>query len=164
MEAYCNSKGQIKGMPQRNVTDKDFRELAQQYHVRNGMSNLHEARINVLREKQAKQLERITAKQDLELSKLHSDSDQELQDLDIDFTDEETTLEHEFAERKKRLIARWTLAEAIERRKLENETGEAFGTLPPIAWPMMRRSSLSYKGSLLVEDGVVYDAALLEMI
>ena len=164
MEAYCNSKGQIEGMPQRTVTNKDFRELAQQYHVRNGMSNLHEARINVLREKQAKQLERITAKQEIELSKLTSDSEQELQDLDIDFTDEENALQQEFAERKKRLIARWTLAEAIERRKLENETGEAYGSLPAIAWPMMRRSSLSYKGSLLGEEGVVYDAALLEMI
>ncbi|MCJ1396254.1 hypothetical protein MMC18_009143 [Xylographa bjoerkii] len=132
MDAYCN--GRTAGMPRRKITEEDFKKLEQQYHIRSGMKSLHSARINVLREKQAKQLERIQAKQDNELSSSTSSMNTELQIHESQFHGEELDLQQDFWDRKKRILARWALAEAIERRKLEHETGQLFAPLPPIPW------------------------------
>lgn len=121
-------------MPSRVVTKTDYRQLEQQYHIRNGMDNLHASRINVLREKQGKQQERIMAKQETELETLESNFERQNEELDAKFREEEIKLQQEFAERKKRLVRRWGLAEAIERRKLEQATGETFEPLPSITW------------------------------
>ncbi len=134
MQAYCNPRSTVEGMPSRVVTKSDYRQLEQQYHIRNGMDNLHASRINVLREKQGKQQERIMAKQETELETLESDFERQNDELDAKFRDEEIQLRQEFAERKKRLVRRWGMAEAIERRKLEQATGETFEPLPPITW------------------------------
>lgn len=134
MQAYCNPRSTVAGMPNRVVTKNDYRQLEQQYHTRNGMDNLHTSRINVLRERQGKQLERITAKQEAELEALESSFEQQNEDLDAKFRQEERQLQQEFAERKNRLVTRWNLAEAIERRKLELLTGEEFGPLPVVKW------------------------------
>ena len=134
MQAYCNPRSTVAGMPSRVVTKSDYRQLEQQYHIRNGMDNLHTSRINVLRERQGKQQERIMAKQEAELETLESNFEQQNEEMDARFRDEEIRLRHEFAERKKRLVRRWALAEAIERRKLEQATGETFEPLPSIVW------------------------------
>ncbi|KAK4690926.1 hypothetical protein P7C71_g5973, partial [Lecanoromycetidae sp. Uapishka_2] len=134
MQAYCNPRSTVAGMPNRVVTKNDYRQLEQQYHTRNGMDNLHTSRINVLRERQGKQLERIMAKQETELDTLESDFERQNEELDVKFRQEERQLQQEFAERKNRLVARWNLAEAIERRKLELKTGEEFGPLPSVKW------------------------------
>lgn len=134
MQAYCNPGFTIEGMPARTVTKKDRRQLEQQQHVCNGIDNLHASRINVLRERQAKQLERIAAKQEAELERLGDELQQEMADLDAACEAEAVQLRREFSERKDRLVARWTLAEAIDRRRLEISTGETYGPLPVIAW------------------------------
>ena len=134
MQAYCNPGSTIEGMPARTVTRKDRRQLEQQRHVCNGMENLHASRINVLREKQAKQLERIAAKQEAELEKLADEIRQETEDIDAACEAEAVQLREGFSERKDRLVARWNLAEAIERRRLENRTGETYAPLPMISW------------------------------
>lgn len=168
MEAYCNPRSKVDGMPNRVVTRKDFHQLTQQYHVRNGMDNLHAARINVLREKQGKQLERVAAKQELELETLTEDLQMENANLEARSKQEEDGLQTEFAERKKRLVARWLLTEAIERRKLENETGEIYGSLPAVEWPdsTSKREELeqqTLKG--FARDAIMaYDTATLGMI
>ena len=74
------------------------------------------------------------AKQEVELETLESNFERQNEEMDAKFRDEETQLQHEFAERKNRLVRRWGLAEAIERRKLEQATGETFEALPPITW------------------------------
>ena len=134
MQAYCNPREHIEGMPKRVITRSDYEKLEQQYHVINGMENLHGSRINVLREKQAKQLERILGKQEQEIETLASNFEQANMDLDQKHETQERNLNREFAERKQRLIARWQMAEAIERRQLELETGEDYGPLPAIEW------------------------------
>lgn len=134
MQAYCNPRSTVVGMPNRVVTKNDYRQLEQQYHTRNGMDNLHTSRINVLRERQGKQLERISAKQDAELETLESSFEHQNEDLDAKLLIEEQQLKQEFAERKNRLVTRWSLAEAIERRKLELMIGEVFGPLPAVKW------------------------------
>lgn len=134
MQAYCNPRSTIEGMPRREVTKADYRQLEQQYHIRNGMDNLHASKINVLREKQAKQLERILAKQEAELAEAEAHFEQENRDLERRFRDEDKSQMIEFAQRKKRLVRRWDLMEGIERRRLELETEEEYGRLPDIAW------------------------------
>ncbi|KAL8796800.1 MAG: hypothetical protein Q9195_000883 [Heterodermia aff. obscurata] len=134
MQAYCNPKSTIAGMPTRVVTRKDYHQLEQQYHIRNGMDNLHKSRINVLREKQGKQLERISAKQEAELEELSDGYRKQVAELESSYDAEKEELRSEFGARKKRLLKRWALAEAIERRKIENETAESYGPLPAIPW------------------------------
>ena len=134
MEAYCNSPLLIEGMPVRTVTKKDFRGLAQQYHVRAGMESLHDARINVLRERQAKQVESVLARQQEELATLNERHRSELVELELTFSQKAAEDRLACEDRKRRLARRWALAEAITRRKLSIETGEEYAPLPPIAW------------------------------
>lgn len=98
------------------------------------MDNLHAARINVLREKQTKQLETVAAAQEAEMDMLRESHRAEIENLDADFTDEETALQREFQERRARLVRRWELAEAIERRRLHNLGEGELGPLPLVEW------------------------------
>lgn len=163
MQAYCNPRSTVQGMPDRVVTKNDYRQLEQQYHIRNGMDNLHASRINVLREKQGKQTERIMAKQEAELEALESEFERENDELDINFGEEERSLQQEFAERKKRLIRRWNLAELIERRKLELEKGVQYGPLPAVKWShdsneSRERRDERTRGEIAPEVNMAYDA------
>ena len=134
MEAYCHSPKSLYGMPTRVVTDKDYRELAQQYHVRDSMGRLHDSRINVLREKQTKQLERLTAQQEEELAKLDEELRSELEQADMDYQSTVAERALAFEERKRRLEKRWALAEAVARRRLEIDWGQSFAPLPVMVW------------------------------
>ena len=89
----------------------------------------------MLREKQARQLERVAAKQEAEAEELRERLKLEREDLERGFVEEEKVLKREFADRRGRLEARWALAEAIERRKLDIRTGEVHGPLLAIEWP-----------------------------
>lgn len=134
MEAYCNSSTLIEGMPVRRVTVKDFRGLAQQYHVRDGMESLHDSRINVLRERQAKQVETVIARQKEELATLDRQCQSDLGKLELAFS--QIAADGRLASEDRRLILtrRWALAEEIVRRRLEIETGEEYAPLTPIGW------------------------------
>lgn len=157
MQAYCNPRSTIEGMPSRLVTKKDYHRLEQQYHTRNGMDNLHTARIHVLREKQGKQFERISAKQETELVALAEDYRKQMIELEASSQTEEHHLQKEFAARKERSLRRWVLAEAIERRKLENMTGETYAPLPRVVWPdRLSRGEENAKD----EDGFASEAAI----
>ena len=133
MEAYCN--GRTAGMPVRNVTVEDHKKLAQQRHERNGLYNLHSARVNVLREQQAKQIERVAAKQAAEIAHAVKEMERELAQCEAEAEREERDLRTDLAERRGRIVSRWRLVEAIERQKLDNQTGEQHGPLPGIVWP-----------------------------
>ena len=137
MQAYCNTRESVVGMPVRNVTEADFKKLEQQFHVRNGMDNLHASRINVLREKQAKQMERVIDKQEKELMKQTEEFEREESELEDSARVEERDMERVFAERKARLVARWRIAEAIERKLLEVDMGESVAELPAMGWGRM---------------------------
>ena len=167
MQAYCNPKSNIAGMPTRVVSMKDYHLLEQQYHIRNGMDNLHKSRINVLREKQGKQLERISAKQEAERESLSDNHHKQLIELDSAHQSEKEQLRQEFEARKRRLISRWALTEAIERRKIENQTGESHGPLHALPWPDREGSagdpSSARKEEIFVDDNdavvTAHDAA-----
>lgn len=168
MQAYCSPRSVIEGMPNRIVTQQNYRQLDQQHLVLNGMENLHASRINVLREKQAKQLERITAKQELEVEQADKELATTMQKLETTCELEMQMLTEEFAERRKRLVARWSLVEAILRKRLEKDTGEAYGALPSILWDDERQEVGEHEdhvdGDLARDARMAYDASALNMI
>ena len=136
MDAYCNNRHPLhpNGPPPRKVTEDDFRKLVEQYNIRNGMAALHESRINVLREKQGKQLERVAARQEAEMQALQDQADAETERKEAGRRAEEGELRREFEFKKDKLVWRWKVMEAVERRRLELERGESFGELPDVQW------------------------------
>lgn len=88
----------------------------------------------MLREKQSKQLERVAANQESEMEALTASHAEEVAELEKSFEEEDQRLRQEFRERRQKLVRRWELAEAIERRKLENLGAGSFGPLPDMEW------------------------------
>ena len=134
MEAYCervNSKSMAAGV---TITERDLRELSQQYNLRDNMEQICLNRINVLRDMQAKQLEKLGEKQEQEREKLKTQSTAELASLDERFGLEDQGFETVFGQRKSRLSKRWTRGEEILRKKLEMRDGVSYGPLPKIKW------------------------------
>ena len=137
MEAYCDGLGRSASgdNPSRVVTERDLRELGQQYNIRDDLERLHQSKINVMRDKQARQMEHLLDRQEDELSKLATKQDEELLVLEESFGSEEEGFLKLFADRKKRLIKRWQLVEEVERKRLEFATGERFAPMSPVSWP-----------------------------
>ncbi|KAI0838216.1 hypothetical protein F5Y06DRAFT_52472 [Hypoxylon sp. FL0890] len=137
MEAYCDGLGQNPDttMPSRVVTERDLRELGQQYNVEKNMKQLHQAKINVMRDRQAKALEELLERQESEMSKLTEKNRKELEGLESDFADEEDALSTTFAQRKSETEKRWELEMEVLRRELENERGLKYAPVKPIEWP-----------------------------
>ncbi|QSZ32356.1 hypothetical protein DSL72_001930 [Monilinia vaccinii-corymbosi] len=142
MEAYCNGLGRSSSGHDtpRIVTEKDLRELGQQYNIRDDLGRLHQSRINVMRDKQAKQMENLITRQEEELENLALKQNLELETLEEMHSREEEGIIALFIERRARLIWRWNLSEGVERKKLADKTGLQFAPLPPIPWPQPKRS------------------------
>ncbi|KAM3084428.1 hypothetical protein ACMFMG_001468 [Clarireedia jacksonii] len=140
MEAYCNGLGRQAGAAQRVVTEKDLRELGQQYNIRDDLERLHQAKINVMRDKQAKQMENLNVRQAEELDRLTAKQDEELEALDEVHSTEEEAFIRLFTERKVRLVRRWNIVEELERKKLGEIRGARFAPMPPIPWPEIKVS------------------------
>jgi hypothetical protein len=136
MDAYCNGRqgGDEDDAPRRTVTEDDYRKLLHQYHVRQTMGGLHDSKINVLRERQAKQMERLTESHDEELAVMQERFEEEEARRNAAQNSEEDKIRNEFDLKKHRLIWRWKLMETVERRKLELESGETYGDLPDVQW------------------------------
>ncbi|PBP19928.1 hypothetical protein BUE80_DR009231 [Diplocarpon rosae] len=137
MEAYCDGLGRNAAgrNPARVITERDLRELGQQYNVRDDMDRLHQSKINVMRDKQAKQMEQLLARQHGELEKLARAQEEELDSLDERFVAEEEAFVGVFHDRSRRLRRRWMLVGEVERKKLETSQGVAFAPMQPIDWP-----------------------------
>lgn len=138
MEAYCDGLGRAAGavaMPARQVTERDLRELGQQYNLRDGMERLHQSKINVMRDRQAKRMEELLDRQETELEKLLSKSQEEMEQLAGQFADETEALNNTFVLRKKRLQRRWKLAIQILCKELEKNEGYQYGEIPTPSWP-----------------------------
>lgn len=137
MEAYCDGLGRSANgaNPARVVTERDLRELGQQYNLQADLERLHQAKINVMRDKQAKQMESLMHRQDEDMAKLGLRQSEELDTLVDELSLEEEGLNRVFGERKARLRRRWKLAEDVERKKLEVSTGLRYASLKALEWP-----------------------------
>ncbi|KAI0444490.1 hypothetical protein F4803DRAFT_560853 [Xylaria telfairii] len=137
MEAYCDGLGHSPSSetPPRVVTEKDLRELGQQYNLEKNMKQLHQARINVLRDRQAKALEQLLERQESEVERLREKNTKEVEHLESGFGDEEDSLATTFSARQSMLETRWKLEMEIMRKELENERGKKYNLLPALEWP-----------------------------
>ncbi|TPX10683.1 uncharacterized protein E0L32_008417 [Thyridium curvatum] len=156
MEAYCDALGRGRGrqdekdpgMPPRVVTERDLRELGQQYNLRDGMERLHQARINVLRDQQAKRMEDLLDRQEREMETLLESRAQSIQDLEADFVQDEEALTRLFEDRKNALYRRWELAGEIMRKELEQEQGVAYGPMQLPEWPAALEEEVFDEGGI----------------
>lgn len=134
MEAYCDGLGRTANGPSRVVTERDLRQLGEQYRVRDDLDRLHQSKINVMRDKQAKQMEQLLQRQEEEVVNLATKQDLELEALDESFVAEETEFLRVFRTRKERMLKRWEIVEEVERKGLENANGVRMTKMSPPDW------------------------------
>ncbi|KAL2426090.1 hypothetical protein ABEF95_010786 [Exophiala dermatitidis] len=146
MEAYCQTPtppptpsnpasarpSTDSALPERKVTERDYHNLAQQYRERDAMDTLHSAKINVLRGKQKKAVERLMAKKERELEDLEKKQEDELAGIDRDFAGQEANLKLALNSKRARLETRWRTQALIARTKMEKATGLKYAALPAI--------------------------------
>lgn len=139
MEAYCDGLGRNSSTtePARVVTEQNLRELGQQYNVRDDLERLHQSKVNVMRDKQAKQMDVLLERQGEELDKLVNRQDDELAILDDTFAKEEEEVSKMFEDRKSRLTRRWVLVEEVLRKNLEEKFGVTFAAMSLMEWPSL---------------------------
>ncbi|KAM0273939.1 hypothetical protein ACHAQH_008111 [Verticillium albo-atrum] len=136
MEAYCDSLGHNPDseLPKRVVTERDLRELGQQYNLRDGMARLHQSKINVLRDRQAKRMEELLERQAKELEKLADRKEQEVEALAREFAQEEDELSQVFSERKRMMLRVWSLRLEVLRTELQEKDGLTYAAVGFPAW------------------------------
>ncbi|KAK6952153.1 hypothetical protein Daesc_006685 [Daldinia eschscholtzii] len=143
MEAYCDGLGKNPdgNMPSRIVTERDLRELGQQYNVEKNMKQLHQAKINVMRDRQTKALEELLERQESEMGKLIEKNKKELESLESDFADEEDALTTTMNQRRAALQKRWELEMEVMRKELERDRGLSYAPMRPPEWLNNEESS-----------------------
>lgn len=144
MEAYCDGLGRNSGSSspdstgtqhQRVVTERDLRELGQQYNIRDGMERSHQAKINVMRDRQAKRMEELIEQQETEYDNFLDRNREELDELAAQTAHDEEMLASTFSARKIKLVRRWELAIEILRKELEAQDGVKYAPIPTPTWP-----------------------------
>lgn len=146
MEDYCASADSKGAYPARVVTDRDLRELGQQYDRRDDMDRLHEARIKVMRDKQERQSEALELSQREECRDLLYKMRSEVEELEAASARDEEQFHRVFKKRREQLTERWAKEEEGIWAKLELDTTTGTGRLPS----RPRRSQL--KDSTMVDD------------
>lgn len=138
MEAYCDGLGHnpASEMPSRVVTERDLRELGQQYNLEKNMKQLHQAKINVMRDRQAKALEQLLERQECEVGRLMEKNTKEVENFESACADEDDTLTATFSARQSMLEMRWRLEMEIMRKELEDEQGVKYNLLPRLEWSL----------------------------
>lgn len=144
MEAYCLGPQTGEDMPSRTVTERDLLALDQQYAVKKNMKQLHQAKINVMRDGQAKALEELQERQEDEMERATKKIRNEVEHLESRFSDEEDILAATFSQRKEQLTKQWKLRIEILRKQLENETRLKHALLDPPPWPEEMMDSTEY--------------------
>ncbi|KAJ4005079.1 hypothetical protein NW752_002190 [Fusarium irregulare] len=152
MEAYCDGLGRNSGssspdsagtQPHRVVTERDLRELGQQYNIRDGMERSHQAKINVMRDRQAKRMEELINRQDTEYEDFLDRNREEFDELAAQAAHEEEMLGSTFSARKAKLVRRWELAIEVLRKELEAQDGVKYAPIPTPVWPEERAQTFN---------------------
>lgn len=151
MEAYCQTpspptsplqvafnRGSVDStlttltIPERHVTQHHYENLAQAYHIRDNMDDLHASKINVLRGKQKRTLQSFMIKKDRLTEQLEKEQQKELDSIDFDYGKQEAEIKQEFSTKRLKLESRWKLQMLIEKTKMEKSTGLKYVCLPDI--------------------------------
>ncbi|KAL4975192.1 hypothetical protein BDW66DRAFT_74636 [Aspergillus desertorum] len=121
-------------IPSRSFTHQHKAQLAQEYHDYESMSELHAAKIKVLRDRQEIRLQEAIARMERELDCMTKKHAAELTELQKEHQQEETTILQALNAKKTKLRQKWVLEEAILRKKLEIQDGKSYGPLPPLSF------------------------------
>ncbi|KAL6856693.1 hypothetical protein J3F83DRAFT_763917 [Trichoderma novae-zelandiae] len=138
MEAYCNGVGQSPNAtaPVRVVTERDLRELGQQYYLRDGMDRTRESKINLMRERQAVKMEELRVKQAEEFELFTERRLEALDRLEAQFVQEESQFNAVFTSRQSQLQSRWVLAVEVLCKELEEQNpGQIYRRIATPRWP-----------------------------
>ncbi|KAL5002463.1 hypothetical protein BDV10DRAFT_121119 [Aspergillus recurvatus] len=120
--------------PSRSFTQQHKAQLAQEYHDYESMSELHAAKIKVLRDRQEIRLQEAIARMNRELDCMTKKHAAELIELQKEHQQEEATILHALNAKKTKIRQKWVLEEAILRKKLEIQDGKSYGPLPPLSF------------------------------
>ncbi|KAG5917659.1 hypothetical protein E4U42_007166 [Claviceps africana] len=138
MEAYCHGLGKnptASSLPPRVVTEQHLRSLGHQYSLRDDVERQHQAKINIMRDRQSKRMEELLQKHELQLDALSERNDKAYAALSQDLLRERETFETVFEARQSRLTARWALAIQVLCKQLEERDGLRYSVVPPPSWP-----------------------------
>ncbi|KAK5309022.1 hypothetical protein LTR70_010667 [Exophiala xenobiotica] len=150
MEAYCQtasppqsplyvdfenrpSVDSITTLPERHVTQQNYENMAQVYHDRDNMADLHASKINVLRGRQKKALQNFVLKKEREIEQVEKEQEKELESTDTDYAKQEAEIRQEFEGKRTRLEARWRLQALVVKTRMERSTGLKYEPLPDVA-------------------------------
>lgn len=148
MEAYCQTpspptspvqlafhRGSVDStitIPERHVTQQHYENLAQAYHSRDNMDDLHASKINVLRGKQKRALQTFMLKKERLIESMEKDNQKELDSVDFNFAKQEAEIRQEFELKRTKLESRWKLQALIEKTRMERSTGLKYECLPDL--------------------------------
>lgn len=143
MERYCGTPSPTpppaeiaassdSTQPARKITHRQKQQLAQEYLDQESMDQLHEAKIKVLRDRQERQLQEAISRMEKELEQLIDQNAASITDLERKNQQEEQSVLGAFDMKRARLTHRWTMEEAIIRKKLQLRDGLPYGPLPPL--------------------------------
>lgn len=119
-------------LPERQITQQHYENLAQAYHVRDNMDGLHASKINVLRGKQKRALQNFMLKKEREIEQMERERQKDLTSIDSDFNKQEAEIRQEFDMKRAKLEARWKLQALVEKTRMERSTGLNYEVLPDI--------------------------------
>lgn len=147
MEAYCQGRNQDVGdgsgsgggvgvdSSGRVVTEKNLKELGQQYALRDGIQRQHQAKINVMRERQSKRMGELLEKQETEADALVDRQRDESYAQALRCAAENEAVTDTLRTLQIRLNARWSLQLDVLCKELEEAEGVKYGAVPTPAWP-----------------------------
>ncbi|KAJ5336765.1 hypothetical protein MYU51_005897 [Penicillium brevicompactum] len=118
--------------PARVFTRQHMEQLEQEYHSHESMDQLHDARIKVLRDRQELKMQEAMVRTEKELDDMCDRHTQAIATLQTEHQQEEVALTEALDGKKKNLLQRWFLEEAVLRRHLEVRNGQSYGPLPLI--------------------------------
>jgi hypothetical protein len=130
-----NSQSAESLQPARKISKQQKDRLAQGYYERESMESLQSSRIKVLRDKQERQYQNALRRMERELDQLSKRNEENRQNLEKECLSQYQMTLAAFEMKRKRMQWRWSLEQAIERKKLELKTGEPHGPLPEITLP-----------------------------
>ncbi|PHH67948.1 hypothetical protein CDD82_974 [Ophiocordyceps australis] len=138
MEAYCEGLShpnpQGSHMPPRVVTEQNLRDLGSQYNMRDSMQRRHEAKINMMRDRQSKRMSELLEKHEDELEKLAHGQQADRDELETAHVRQSQHLSSTIEARKARLTARWHMETEVLCRELEDRDGVKYALLPVPTW------------------------------
>ncbi|QPG94620.1 hypothetical protein C2857_006560 [Epichloe festucae Fl1] len=138
MEAYCDGLGQnpsVSNGPPRVVTEQNLRDLGHQYNLRDDMERQHQAKINMMRDRQSKRMEELAQKHKVALEALVERNQKAMDELRESLPREQKTFESVFEARRSRLTSRWILAIEVQCKQLQERDGLEYSILAPPTWP-----------------------------